>query len=271
MNVAICVHVFYPEFWPELLHAIDNIAKFVHRADVYVTLSGLGVDEKSRVLSDIPNSKVKVVENRGYDIAPFISLLNELELDSYDLVIKLHTKRDMEYCWVNFRKLSGSAWRQELLSFCNSPCAASRTINAFKHQDGLGMVAGMRLYDPCGAGAGCNFAGADNVLEKIGLKVCRHCAVYGSMFAVRASLLKPFQGKFTTAQFAIATDADVHRTYGLSGDLELAFAMAVEAQGFYIGSGRMPGFLTKAINFIKLVVFKTTRTLSDLIRGRRHA
>ena len=53
----------------------------------------------------------EVVENKGYDVAPFIHVLKQVDLDKYGLLVKLHTKRDIRKGYANFRDLDGSLWR----------------------------------------------------------------------------------------------------------------------------------------------------------------
>ena len=266
IRVAVIAHVFYPEIWPELLLSVRNIVSAAAGSDVFVTLAGPACNHETRIRDELPAASVFCVENIGYDVAPFFSVLDRLDLATYDIVVKLHTKRDTESCWLNFRKFMGSGWHKELLSFCSSPKAAARTLAAFGKCKMLGMVAGMKLYDPCGVGAGCDFAGADGILRSLGM-TARHCAVYGTMFAMRASLLKPLQGHFSHRQFIVPGSPDPHHAYGLSGDLEMCFAMVVDAQGFYVGSGRLPDVVARAANWLKMIVFCCLRFLSDHIRG----
>lgn len=91
--ILVHVHIYYPEMWYELRQCIQNIVP--HSFDLYVTM----VEEHQDIITDIkdsfPSAKIKVVENRGYDIYPFIKILNNLDMDDYSYVIHLHTKRDM--------------------------------------------------------------------------------------------------------------------------------------------------------------------------------
>lgn len=99
--------------------------------------------------------------NYGYDVALFFNVLDRLDLDCFDYVIKLHTKRDTPKCWVNFTPFEGGQWRRSLLSFCATPEAARRTLAAFARRPRLGMVAARALIDPSGVGAGRSGGMAD--------------------------------------------------------------------------------------------------------------
>ena len=268
-RLLVHVHVFYPAIWPELADCVDNFAAVVGwgHLDVRVTVSELHQEVVDLVRLRLPHARVEVVENRGYDVAPYLKILDEVNLDDYDYVVKLHTKRDVN-CWINFRKLQGSAWRRELLSFCSSQESVLRTIIAFRKHDRMGMTAGMKLFDPCGVGCSCDFYRAGEILRSLGMRSRRNCAVYGAMFIVRAKLLKPLQGMFALSQFDETLPTNPHSSYGLAGDIEMVFAMLVEAQGFYVGSGKFPGVIDRTINLLKGVCFRCLRFLSACFRVR---
>ena len=85
MKKLVIVHVYYPQFWPELRDCIRNVGA----CDVVVTY----VDEASvaEARRDFPNARFVLCENRGYDIWPFVTALKAVDLAAYDLVAKLHT------------------------------------------------------------------------------------------------------------------------------------------------------------------------------------
>ncbi|MCM1324819.1 MAG: rhamnan synthesis F family protein [Acetobacter sp.] len=51
-------------------------------------------------------------ENRGYDIAPFISTLQRIPLSQYQYILKLHTKNNNrhQYTYLNHRRLNNQIW-----------------------------------------------------------------------------------------------------------------------------------------------------------------
>ncbi|MDZ7627827.1 MAG: rhamnan synthesis F family protein [Parvularculaceae bacterium] len=74
------------------------------------------------------------VENRGRDIAPFLTALRVAVADGAPLVLKLHTKRSPHLP-------NGEAWRDELLDALLGPGALARAIAAFTADPGLGLLA----------------------------------------------------------------------------------------------------------------------------------
>lgn len=86
------VHLYYIDMWPEIKEKLANITVSY---DLFVTLN----NRNERLQQDILNFKndavIQIVDNRGFDVGPFIKLLNSVDLDQYDYIIKLHTKRNM--------------------------------------------------------------------------------------------------------------------------------------------------------------------------------
>ncbi len=96
-------HIYYPELWPELKTCIQNIHPYPF--ELFVTM----VENHQRIINDIlssfPNAHIEIVENRGYDIGPFVYTLNKIVLDNYSYIIKLHTKRNIDVNMPPFRNM----------------------------------------------------------------------------------------------------------------------------------------------------------------------
>ena len=138
MRFLVIVHVFYRELWPELLACIRNLG---HDCEVVVTY----VDESAvlQVRHDLPDARFVRCENRGFDVWPFLSVLRGIDLARYDAVVKLHTKRNIDFGFdfkFNGAHFNGSAWRERLLSFCRTPKHWRRTLQLLALPD-VGMVA----------------------------------------------------------------------------------------------------------------------------------
>ena len=111
--LAVC-HVYYPEMWAELKDCLRSIEGAY---DLYVTAPEQNAGLEPDVKAFKADAHFEVVENKGYDVAPFIHVLKQVDLDKYGLLVKLHTKRDIRKGYANFRDLDGSLWRDHLLSF----------------------------------------------------------------------------------------------------------------------------------------------------------
>ena len=124
-KILVHLHLYYPEFYKELENCILNLEP-KYDFDLFVTIPETNLNLKPQILSTFPNAKVQVVENIGYDIYPFIKVIQGVNLDDYSYVIKLHTKRNinkLKYDYVSIYKnkwFGESNWREGLITFIKS-------------------------------------------------------------------------------------------------------------------------------------------------------
>ena len=265
-HIAVHIHVFYPEIIPELRRCLDAIEEVAGPESVksIVTFPDTKLELERAVAEGFPESEVLKTPNRGYDIGPFFEALRRFNLDETDFVVKLHSKRDISGI-INFLPLRGSGWRRRLLAFCATPAAFRRSLAAFARDPSLGMIAHPRLIDPSGVGSGRHPERCEALLGRLGLEPHGRTIVYGTMFMVRARLMKPF--------LSLGIDdcddpaaGNLHKITGVAHAAEGAFAMAVEAQGFRVASGMLPPCLSCIAPAALGGVYRTLRLLSEALR-----
>lgn len=107
VRVAVVLHLFYVDLLEEIIaylrfitEPFDLYITTPHELDVPVIL-----EQCQGVASGM---RLHVTENRGRDIGPFVKVYREGLLDSYQAVLKLHSKKS-KY------SQSGEAWRHSLL------------------------------------------------------------------------------------------------------------------------------------------------------------
>lgn len=112
MRLLVHFHIFYLEQVPWFLRKLANI----HGVDwdLYVT----GREEAMPMLRTIKaDAKFLEVENVGYDIWPFISVLRAVDLSRYTHILKIHTKnRAPKFIQLNGIWLPGYRWRNLLVN-----------------------------------------------------------------------------------------------------------------------------------------------------------
>ena len=260
--------MFYPEIWPELEACINNYRRVCGNENVDVVVTYPESQPEIPKICEFRNVKYIAVANRGYDIGPFIYVLHNSDLDRYDYIVKLHTKRDVKDGWVNFRHYAGGEWRKRLLSFCATREAVEKSVAAFLQQPDLGMVADRRMIDPSGI-ASCHHSDfSDSAVRELGLIPNGRTIVWGTMFMVRAQLLKPFL-KWSLEDFSAPSMDAPHRIEGLSSRAEGAFGMVINAQGYRVSDAR--GTVWKAVvwSMWMKMVYTAMRYLSDWLRTRK--
>lgn len=236
----VIAHVYYHDLWNLLDNCIQNLPK--DSFDLIVTTTS-NIDElSSKVKEHYPKAKVELCENRGYDIWPFIKVLKTVNLDEYEFVIKIHTKRDMGNIVViidNKYFFRGQYWRNMLLSFISSKENFDKCLEAFKDPS-VGMINNHRLFDRTRETTDnphlvyC-LNEARKLLSEVGITAKPYDDVEyvaGTMFICRAAIFKTLQ----TMNFDVNCFAVVNRKNenDLAHVMERVFGWLVTSQGYSI-------------------------------------
>ena len=93
--LAVC-HIYYPEAADEILEYLKSLRGY--RWDLAVTIpEGLKAERdealRQKILAVKRNAVIRAVPNRGMDLLPFIEEIQRRDLDAYDLIVKVHSKR----------------------------------------------------------------------------------------------------------------------------------------------------------------------------------
>ena len=134
--ILVHLHIYYKELYPELKEYLKNIKGYDFR--LVVTM----VEELTEVIDDVKKSfdnvQVRVLDNLGYDIGPFVEVINSVNLDDYSYVVKLHTKRDVKTD-LNNEWFSGPGWRNTVLSFIKSQDRFDKVMARLESDNTIGM------------------------------------------------------------------------------------------------------------------------------------
>lgn len=123
LRAAIVAHVYYPDLLDEILACQDLLPA---GTPLHVTVPAERGHLVRKALGSRESVFVHECENRGRDIAPFLSLLSSGALNGYDAVLKLHTKRSPHL-------LDGGIRRKLLLDrLCGDWNALCRALAAFE-------------------------------------------------------------------------------------------------------------------------------------------
>lgn len=230
--ILVCVHIFYPEMWSELKACVLNVADYPF--ELYVTMVNHILDVENDILQTFPKAHIQIVENRGHDCGPFMEVLNQVHLDQYSYVMKLHTKRDLRLgARLGAFDVSGAKWRNYLLNFCATKENFRITLQAFEQNPLLGMTGNFRLLFHNKGEDVIAHQKALALLYKLNLETKSFKFVAGTMFFCRAQLLKPLQKlKLKLSDFELSS-SKVHKGQ-LAHVLEKIFGYVVTAQGFVI-------------------------------------
>ena len=238
--IAICLHLYYTEMFDEISGYIDHMGGIPY--DLYITMPRENKPFLPRIRERYPDANVIITENIGFDIYPFTEFLREVDLDKYDLLFKLHTKKDIpiEYS-KNGISLSGSNWRYYMFN------AILGSENRVKY---IRMLADRHPH----IGMFCAKEVLIRGLNEIAVDIDPICVealmleckmrirdweyVAGSIFAIRPHLLKPLkQRNFQADEFPPYFPRDWN---GLPYCIERVLGCMVSAQGYQIGALLQP-------------------------------
>ena len=150
-------------------------------------------DIEKDIQQTFPKAHIEIVKNRGYDIGPFVHVLNKLNLDNYSYIVKLHTKRDLTKYNTGFRNMHSNIWRNNLLLPYRQETTFKNYIENFEKSPRVGMQGHYQLivhhdvYDKKAKIALKSF------LKEHHLPKMKYAFIAGTMFIVRAHLFKTIQ------------------------------------------------------------------------------
>lgn len=273
----IILHIYYQELWPILDECLKNIPS-TDDYDLFITVTDLNEDITKKILISHPEAHVEECENIGYDVWPFFRIMNRINLNDYNYLVKLHTKRDMKNVISNIDNkyfFKGLSWRNYLLSFICSKGNFSKSIQAFDNNPSLGMINCHRLFDTTripslNSHLSYCIKTAKKILIKAKLKpypIKSVCYIAGTMFICRASLMKPLQSLFLSKYDF--SEANRINEDDLAHVMERVFGWCITSQGYKI-SDPYTSFLSDLCYFpyclyCKFLLFKIKHRLFSKI------
>lgn len=232
-RTLVVAHVFYPKLWPELAACIRNIGG---DRKVVITYSDSAAVETAR--RDFPDATFLRCENRGYDVWPFLKALQTVDVNDFEYVVKLHTKRDVPVSWyLNGTPLGGSRWRRLALHFAATPADWRKTLRTLRRPE-IGLVADRHLIFGRETTEAKHYPIFDLAYENIRILTGRSAFggsyVAGTMFAAKTAALRPLFSQTYSADMFEETCG--HGGVTQAHMMEREFGMAVEAVGLRVAS-----------------------------------
>ena len=79
------LHLYYIEQLDYFIDKLSNIQSIDH--DLYITMTENNEDIKHKIISQFPNANILIVPNKGYDVGPFIQLLNKINIQKSEYLL----------------------------------------------------------------------------------------------------------------------------------------------------------------------------------------
>lgn len=191
MRLLVHFHVYYHDQVDYFIEKMSNINGC--EWNLYVTMNGLVLETVDKLTALKPDTHFIEMENIGYDVWPFIKVIKSVNLDDYDLVLKLHTK-STSFLKAHGLRLDGFRWRDELVdSLLRNRRQFSRVLDIFNSESGVGIVCSSMLWMDTSEWTAEDSRLLDKELGRIGMTVTdRHFCV-GTIFIARAQIFRAFR------------------------------------------------------------------------------
>lgn len=250
LSIAVHLHLYYVEMWDEIKEYLCNIGEYPYH--LYITLNQNNPEIIEKIKNFHQNTTIFIIENRGYDVGPFIYFLHQIDLNEYDLIIKLHTKGKTGCdTIINHHYVSRKFWSNLLFEgILGSNELFTKNIKAFEQQKDLGMVASKYLITSSIKNSKEVKTGVQEIMKKMGNMVPDVITfVAGTMFIVRSHLLQQIKDNFELKDFDM-TDGSI-KDGTLAHILERVFGCLVIAKGYKIkGFDKNNGFIANETSLI---------------------
>ena len=91
-NIVIIIHLYYPDTADEILQYIEN----KEMVDYFVTMPNhIDPEVIHKFCRSKCNTYITLMQNKGRDILPFITILNKVSALGYELLLKIHSKKSL--------------------------------------------------------------------------------------------------------------------------------------------------------------------------------
>ena len=233
-SLAVHLHLYYCDMWEEVKHYLVNIGDYPYH--LYVTLTYNDCDIIQKIKEFHRETDIFIIQNRGYDVGPFIYFLQQIDLNSYDLILKIHTKNYLSGpdTFINHQYISRHKWFLLLFGgLLNSKKLFAKNMEKFFQNKKLGMVASKYLITSDVVNSRVVSKNVKKIMKNLGfINFNKTLFVAGTMFMVRSKLLQKIKDNFNFDDFDL-TDATV-KEGTLAHTLERVFGCVVIAQGYQI-------------------------------------
>ncbi len=228
INVGVLIHIFYPDVWRELAGFAQN---FRNRSfDIFINV----VDEvwtpelHEEIRKLAPGAFIQLSNNRGHDVGGHIRMLDNIDIDRYDLFALMHTKKSP-----HIASERGAHWRRTMLrAFAGNPEIAEECVDLMLSDPNIGMIGAKewRSFD-----IGKNLDQYERVLDLFGVEGANRQLDYlsGTMFLIRADIMKRLHQVLRAEQWESGAGKTLE--FHMDGQIEHGVERAVPALARHMG------------------------------------
>ena len=186
-KMLVHLHLYYHDQLDYMLTKLSNISGC--EWDLCVTTTQITDETSKKILALKPDAQIIQVENAGYDVWPFINVIQNTDLSQYDYVLKIHTKAYQNQ--PNALGKVGFWWRDEVIDvLLRDKNQFAKNMDVFRHESDIGMICSkLMLRSVSGNPAIAEESNLfDDEIARLKFKTDNREYCAGTMFMARASV-----------------------------------------------------------------------------------
>ena len=231
VELCILIHVFYPDIWKELAGFAQN---FRNRSyDIFINLvdESWSPDLHCEIRDLCPGAFLQLSNDSGRDIGGFVRLLDNIQIDRYDVFAFMHTKKSPHIAIER-----GEHWRRTLLrAIAGSVEIADECIATFLEDKSVGMI-GAKEWQSFELGKG--FDQYEKLLDLLEVTGKNREIDYlsGFMCLARSDVIKRLHGVLRDVEWEYGGDKglDFHMDGQIAHGVERALPALVRQMGYQV-------------------------------------
>lgn len=257
-KLLVHLHLYYHDQIDFMLQKLNNIVNCDW--DLYVTICNENKDSEEKILNFKPEAKIIKVENYGYDIYPFLQVLDSIDISLYNYVLKIHTKNYRKKLKLNgfskkLEKFKGYGWRNELInSLIGSKNIFENNLNLLKDPS-IGMLCSKDFLLPLKNCTAEDIAKLELLKKTYNLNTNYEKFCAGTMFLVKSEILETLKA-VTLSVEDFKAKAETNTTGTLAHSFERIFTLLCTNKGLSVRPVKYTFFITICNKFKKLLDFK---------------
>lgn len=150
-KILVILHMFYPKSWKEIREYLENLSCYDYDLIITVTKGMINENILNQIKYFKDNVNIIECENKGFDLRPFLVALNTVDLEKYDIVIKLQSKSTKRtYLYIYDQLFMRRDWFLDLYEGVLSSKVVHKNIDLLLNDESVGLIAANNLivHDP---------------------------------------------------------------------------------------------------------------------------
>lgn len=146
VKILVYIHIFYIYSIPEIIEYLKNLEKYNYDLIISCTKGNHTKVIIKQIKKFNSKAKIYVLENKGYDIGPFIEILNKVDLKKYDILFKLQSKGTFHRTsYIYGQIFKNRDWFEYMFEATLGTSYIHKNIDKLYNNDKIGIIAAENL------------------------------------------------------------------------------------------------------------------------------